>query len=173
MLLWRQPTADEPTAISPARSLPPSQLGRCLRASALWYTHTPNVKRFRDGRSVATTLMELIVDPTNVMPIMKVVDIAGVLWFWRNRRLLVYRAAGIDWLREGIHFEVVDVDSHFIGGLSLTNLEFVMARDRESPLDVEPWVWSEILACHAAERARESRRLARAHRKTFCLAHPA
>ena len=163
LLLWRDPTADEPTAISQARSLPPSQLGRCLRSSVLWYTHTPNSRRFSDGRSVATAVMELIIDPTKVLEIMKVVDFAGVLWCRSNRRLLAYRAAGIDCLREGIHFEVFDVDRHFISGLSLATLEFVLARDRESPLDVEPTLRREILACHTAERARESSRLARVH----------
>ena len=163
LLLWRDCSAVEPTAISPPRSLPPSQLGPRLHPSALCYTHMPNSDRFRDGRSIATAVMELIIDPTKVMPIMKVVDFAGVLWCRSNRRFLAYRAAAIDWLREGLHFEVADVDRHFITGLSLTNLEFVLARDRDSPLDVDPRLWRQILACHAAERARESHRLARAH----------
>ena len=174
LLLWRDRSAVEPPDISPPSSLPPLQLGPCLRTSTLWYTHMPNSERFKDGRSIATAVMELIIDPTKVMPIMKVVDFAGVLWCRSNRRLLAYRAAAIDWLREGLHFEVVDVDRHFITGLSLTNLEFVLARDRESRLEVDTWEWRQIMACHAAERARESHRLAQAppsSKKRF--AHPA
>ena len=80
LLLWRDPNADEPTAISPAWSLPPSQLGRCLRPMQLWYTHTPNSVRFRDGRSVVNAVMDLIVDPTKVMESMKVVEFVGKMF---------------------------------------------------------------------------------------------
>ena len=145
------------------RSLPPSQPGRRLRTTDLWHTHIPSSTRFKDGRLIATAVMELIFDPTKVMPIMQVVDFAGDLWCRSNRRLLAYRAAAIDWLEEGLHFEMVGVRRHFIGGLSLTNLDLIILRDNDSPLNMAPWLWREILACHDVERARERRRLARAN----------
>ena len=160
LLLWRDPNADEPTAVLPAWSLPLMQLGMCLRPMQLWYTHMPNSKRFRDGRSVASAVMELVADPTKVLPLMKVVDFAGHLWCRSNRRLLVYRAADILWLREGIHFEVVDADAHFIGGLSLESLDYCVEKMRVSPFNVEQWLWNLVLCFQATERAKESRRLA-------------
>ena len=81
LLLWRDPNADEPTAVWPAWSLPLMQLGRCLSPRQLWYTHIPNSKRFRDGRSVASAGMELIADSTKVLPIMKVVEFQVSLKF--------------------------------------------------------------------------------------------
>ena len=160
LLLRRDPNADEPTAILPSWSPPPFQLGRCLRPEQLWYTHMPNSKRFKDGRLVASAVEELIADPMKVLPLMKVVDFAGKMWCRSNRRLLVYRVADILWLREGIHFEVVDADAHFIGGLSLESLDYCVEKMRVSPFNVEPWLWNLILGLQDSERARGIRRRA-------------
>ena len=104
--------------------------------------------------------MELIADPTKVLPIMKVVDFAGQLWCRSNRRLLVYRAADIFWLREGIHFEVVDADPHFVGGLSLENLDYCVEKMRVSPFNVEQRLWDLVLDLQDTEIRRQNRRLA-------------
>ena len=161
VLLWRDPAAVEPTANPPPMSLPPSQTGPALLlTSGLWYTHEPS-QQFRDGRRVAATALELIRDPSKVLPLMKVVDFAGITWCRSNRRLLAYRVAGILVLTEGVHFRRAPVDRHFVSGLSLASVELVQRRHRAAPFDVEPMIWRELLARYALELERERARLAR------------
>ena len=162
LLLWRDGRADEPVAPAVLQSASPPQrcLFRVVAPSDLLYTHVPG-QTFRDGQPVMRATEQLIQNPHHVLAPLKIVAFVGQMWCRSNRRLLAYRASGLEELVEGVHWHMHSVDKHFVKGLSLESLLMIQTLIRVSSLHVSPVIMAKLVATTEEERARAIRRSAR------------